>query len=64
MANNEHTSFHPAVPETVFSGVERALRREFGSSASLEQVASDDTSATFGFSVDGTGYSLMVNVTP
>jgi hypothetical protein len=48
--------------EDVVDGVEGALRRQFGSAAEIERVTQDDSSAVFGFSVDGVGYSLMVNV--
>lgn len=53
----------PAPPEQVFAGVENAIRRQLGSSAELERVSWTDRSASFGFTVDGESYSLMVNVT-
>lgn len=51
-------------PREVFSSVYEAVRREFGSAAEVETVHEDATSRTFGFTVDGVDYSLMVNVTP
>jgi len=56
-------AYKPATPEKVFVGVENALRRQFGSPAEIAQVGSTEKSAVFGFTVDGVGYSLTVNVT-
>lgn len=50
----------PVVADSLF----QALRREFGSASGLQEVQRDDTSAVYGFAVDGIGYSLMLNRTP
>lgn len=54
----------PDTPAGVFAAVEDSLHRKFGVDAQVEQLDADETSATFGFTIAGTGYSLMVNVTP
>lgn len=47
----------------VLGRTESVLRAEFGDD-NVTQVSQDETSAVLGLHVNGTDYSLMVNVTP